>query len=210
MSAILKLQNWACSTDERGTLVRIVGVWEWDEECSWDNREYHTYTMARVVCIWFSSAELCVLGFASGAEDNADHWRALPHPRTCSLRCGLGGAAENGRTWDFTLDTYKPSFCFEKSISLMQLCIQCPIPWKQRDKDQIADSLCTVSKPLLQQIQGPRSPLSIFIQAPIHTRFFWWLTAFCLLSAFYQPSCLLKCLIFKKDEHLHLFQQKFI
>lgn len=63
----LKLQNWAYNIEKPGTLVRILRVWEWSEESSWDSREY-TYTMTRVVCIWFSSTEFCVLGFASRAE----------------------------------------------------------------------------------------------------------------------------------------------
>lgn len=90
----LKLQNWACSIDKPGTLVQTVGVWERDEESSWDSREY-TYTMTRVVCIWFSSAELCVLGFASRAEDNTEHRRTRPHPCTCPLTCEIGGTEEN-------------------------------------------------------------------------------------------------------------------
>jgi len=128
VSTILKQKNRARSIDEPGTLVRIVGIWEWDEECSWVNREYHTYAMARVVCIWFSLTELCVLGFASGAEDNTEHWRALPHPCTCSLRWRAGATGEDERTRDFTPDTKQPSLCFQKSFSLMQLCIQYPIP----------------------------------------------------------------------------------
>lgn len=61
-----------------------------------------------------------------------------------------------------------------KAFFFMQLCIQCPIPWKQRYKDQTAVSFCTVSKPLFWQIWGPRSPLSILIQALIHTWLLSW------------------------------------
>lgn len=89
-----KLQNWTCSIDTPGTLVRIVGVWEQGEESSWDSREY-IYTMTRVVCVWFFSEEFCALGSASRAEDNTEYWRTQPQLCTCPVRFWTGGTEES-------------------------------------------------------------------------------------------------------------------
>lgn len=80
-----------------------------------------------------------LLGFSSRAKDNAEHWRK-PHPCTCPVRFGIEGTEESIET---SLFIQTPSFCIDESISSVWLSTQCPIPWKQGDKHQIAVSFCS-------------------------------------------------------------------
>lgn len=120
--------------------------------------------MTRVVWIWFSSAELCVLGFAFRAEimlSIREH--NLTHADV-QLELGLG-ELRKVKALRLHPGCQTPFFCFDKGISLIQLSILCPIPWKEGDKDQTAVSFCSFQATFLA-IWGQL----LFLQRGSHTK----------------------------------------